>query len=470
MKISAHNSIRDTIRKVKETIARYGMIDPEDVIIVAVSGGPDSVCLLDILHGLMKELKIRLVVAHYDHGLRPAEDESETQFVHRFAASMNLPFETEKASLNIEEKTSSIEEKAREARYGFLERLKNRFHAKKIAVGHNLNDQAETVIMRLLRGSGPSGLAGIPPCRDNKIIRPLIEIKREEIESYLNARKISYVTDSSNLKASYLRNKIRLELMPELLKYQPRLIEHLGRMSVILRDENEYLDLKAEEWVQRESELRPDGDILIPISSFTGLPRSLGNRTIRCLLMKIGGSLRRIDQSHIQSVYNLTRSKKPQGIINLPNGLMVKKVYDRLAFTAKKKKPEGFLYTLEGPGTFYLEQIEKTISLVEMEGSVDLNMRNSLWTGYFDADKLEYPLAVRNFHKGDRFVPFGMRGHKKIKDFFIDLKIPSEIRASTPILISQDIPVWVCGYRIDERFKVTPDTKKILKVAITRGF
>ena len=105
-----------------------------------------------------------------------------------------------------------------------------------------------------------------------------------------------------------------------------------------------------------------------------------------------------------------------------------------------------------------------------MEGSVDLNMRNSLWTGYFDADKLEYPLAVRNFYKGDRFVPFGMRGHKKIKDFFIDLKIPSEIRVSTPILISQDIPVWVCGYRIDERFKVTPDTKKILKVAFIQGF
>jgi tRNA(Ile)-lysidine synthase len=461
------NSLKDTITKVKETILRYRMLDPGDLCVVGVSGGPDSVCLLHILHELSEEFKIGLVVAHLDHGLREREDEAETRFVRHLASSMALAFETEKASLLREGITSSLEEKARNARYAFFGKLKDKLGAQKIAVGHNLNDQAETVLMRLLRGSGPSGLAGIPPIRGNTIIRPLIELKRVEIESYLKARDLSYVMDSSNLETDYLRNKIRLELLPQLLEYQPRLIEHLGQLSRIMESDNDYLEEHAEDWLAREGKQTAAGDILIPALLFIELPEPIRNRVTRHLLGKMRDGLRSVDHGHIESVYHLAKSKKPQGSLDLPNGLTVKRTYDKLAFIASDAdKSVEFHYSLGGVGTYYLEEIGRSITLEEMDRDGDLNLRSQGWTAYLDAEKLQYPLILRNFRPGDRFVPLGMTGHKKIKDFFMDLKIPSEMRVLTPILLDQDTAVWVCGQRIDDRFKVTSETRSILKVTI----
>jgi len=461
------NPMRDTIKQVKKTISDYRMLDPGDLCIVAVSGGPDSVCLLDILHELSEELQIGLVVAHFDHGLRETEDEAETEFVRELASSMGLPFETEKASPLLEGPPSSLEERARNARYAFLEKVRDRRRAQKIALGHHLDDQAETVLMRLLRGSGPSGLAGIPPCRGNTIIRPLIDMKRGEIVSYLKARNLSYVTDSSNLQTNYLRNKIRLELLPLLHEYQPRLTEHLGQLAHILRGENKYLELQAEDWVVRHTEERGQGDFLIPVGTFTDLPPPIRNRVVRHLLKKVGKNLRRIDHGHIESVVMLAKSRNSQGTLNLPNGLTVKRVYDTLVFTAHETiRPKEFYYQLDGFGTYDLEEIGRSITLVEMERDADLNRQDHDWTAYLDADKLKFPLIIRNFAPGDRFVPLGMRGHKKVKDLFMDLKVPSEVRALTPLLLSQDTPVWVCGLRIDDRFKVTSETKRVLKVTI----
>lgn len=460
-----------TLRKVEATISRYQMLDPGDLCIVGVSGGPDSVCLLHILHELRETLEIGLVVAHYDHGLREEEDEGETQFVRRIASAMGVSFETEKASPISLEGTSSLEERARNARYAFFEKLKRKLSAQKIAVGHNLNDQAETVLMRLLRGSGPSGLAGIPPARDNTIIRPLIEIKRDEIEFYLKARDLSYVIDSSNLQTDYLRNRIRLELLPQLLQYQPKLIEHLGQLAHILRGENKFLDDQAEDWVAREADQKPDGEVVIPVRPFIELSEPVRSRVTRHLLKKIGKNLRRIDRGHIESVTLLAKAPNPQGTLNLPNVIRVKKIYDQLAFTAgDKEEPEAFHYHLDGVGTYFLEEIGLSITLEEMDLVPDLDVDSDPKNAYLDLANLAYPLILRNFRPGDRFVPFGMAGHKKIKDFFIDLKIPSEMRATIPLLVSQDTPVWVCGLRIDDRFKVTSETKRVLKVKISRSY
>ena len=443
------------------------MIDPGDLVIVAVSGGPDSVCLLHLLHELKDFLKIDLVVAHYDHGLRPEEDEHETQFVRRLAESMNLRFESEKAHSLNGGGAATNEEKARDARYAFLEKVMDKLQAQKIAVGHNLNDQAETVIMRFLRGSGPSGLAGIPPFREQKIIRPLIEIKREQILSYLTSRELSYVLDSSNLETKYLRNNIRLNLMPLLLTYQPRLIEHLGQLADTLRNDSEYLEQQAEDWVGREAELRSDGEVVIPISPFIRSPQPLRNRITRQILKKVKKNLRRIDRVHILDVYRLAKGPKPQSALRLPGGIGVKKIYDKLLFsTVLEEKTGPFYYRLNGPGTTYIREIDRSISLDELENRGVPSGEDSPWISYFDAAKLSYPLIIRNVEPGDRFVPLGMTGHKKVKDFFIDLKIPSEMRRSTPLLLSKDKPIWICGYRVDERFKVTPDTKKILKATM----
>jgi len=459
--------IHNTIKKIKATISKYGMIDRGDLVIVAVSGGPDSVCLLDTLHSLMDDLGFAIVVAHYNHGLRPPEDESEVRFVRRLADSMDLPFECDRADLFVNGKRSSVEEKARNARYAFLENLMVTCHAQKIAMGHNLNDQAETVIMRLLRGSGTSGLAGIPPIRENRIIRPLIEIKREDIIAYLKARKCSYVTDSSNLFPGYLRNEIRLNVMPGLLKMQPRLIDHLGHTAEILRHDDDHLENEAEDWLEKNAETKNDKTILIPISDFIDLPYSLMSRVSRRVLKKIKKNLRRIDGSHIQAVDNLARSQKPQGSLNLPDGIRVKRVYRALVFTVlSSREVKDFHYILNAPGTFLIEELDRSITLSIIERSRDFVMDDAPHTAYLDAQKLQFPFVVRNFKPGDRFVPLGMAGHKKIKDFFVDLKVPSDTRRYTPILISKETPVWICGYRIDERFKVTPDTKKVLKATV----
>jgi tRNA(Ile)-lysidine synthase len=458
-------SINGTIKKVRHTIIKYNMIRDGDRVVVAVSGGPDSVCLLDILQELKDELGIELVVAHFDHGLRPGEDEAETRFVEYLTAALNLPFETKKAGPGMGQRGASLEERSRHTRYQFLEEVKEKFFSQKIAIGHNLNDQAETVLIRLLRGSGPSGLAGIPPCREEKIIRPLIEITRGEIKSYLELKGLTHMTDSSNLQACYLRNKIRLELLPHLREYQPRIVELLGRTADIMRNDESWLAAMAEEWGERSAETRGDGEIRIPLSSFIMLPEALKNRVIRYAIKKTGGSLRRVSLRHIEAINQIAMGGKPQTLVNLPNGIIAKKVYDRLVFTGTKDtRSEDFFYLLDRPGTFDLTVLKRTILLAEMEKAALSEIGTSRSCAYLNADRLTYPLTIRNVRPGDKFVPFGMSGHKKLKDFFMDLKVPSEARAQTPILFCRDIPIWVCGFRIDDRFKILPDTKKILKV------
>ena len=225
----------------------------------------------------------------------------------------------------------STEEAARNARYAFLEEVRKKHKAQKIALGHNLNDQAETVLMRLLRGSGPSGLTGIPPCRDGSIIRPLIEIERPEIENYLKAKKLASVTDSSNLKTDYLRNKIRLELMPLLEEQQPQLPRLLGQTAEILRDEDEYMERIAEAWLKSNREMPPQHTLRVPILLFPRhLPVALRRRVIRNVIGTVKKDLRRISWDHIEAILHLVKAEKPQAALNLPGRLMVNRTYDHL--------------------------------------------------------------------------------------------------------------------------------------------
>ncbi len=460
--------ILKTIKTVRKTLDRYEMVERGDRIIVAVSGGPDSVCLLDSLRRLQDELHIELLIAHYDHGLRPGEDEGETRFVRNLAVSMGLSFTSEKGHLLNKTSGMSVEETAREARYAFLENLSKRLHAQKIAVGHNLNDQAETVLMRLLRGSGPSGLAGIPPVRDKKIIRPLIDLSRNDILSYLEHSALSSITDSSNLRTDFLRNKIRQDLMPRLLEYQPRLIEHLGGLAHLLTEENRFMDKKADAWLEHEARSTPAKAVLIRIAPFLDLPRPLRNRIVRRVFLRTLDNLRRISQGHIQSVTQLAESPHPQGELHLPGGLRVRKVYGTLSFSrGENHGPAFYRLSIDGPGTFQIKAIHRSISLDFVDADLDPCLHASPDTAFLDADKVLFPMVLRSVQPGDRFMPLGMKGSKKIKDFFIDLKVPSRERTQIPILFSGDIPVWVCGYRIDDRFKITPATKKVLKVILT---
>ena len=462
--------MKDIIRKIERTIARHNMLDHGAWVLVAVSGGPDSVVLLDVLDGLKAAFSLDLVVAHFDHGLRPKDDESETRFVASLAASKNLPFVTEKVISPMGKNGMSLEEEARNRRYEFLEHAKKKYAAQKIALGHTLDDQAETVIMRLLRGSGSAGLSGIPPVRDHTIIRPLIEITREEILRVLALRKLRYITDPSNFEKHHLRNRIRLDLMPQLKSYQPEIVQLLGQTAGIMREESRWLEKEADCWIKGTAQVRGTGVHLISIQEFTTLEPALQSQVIRQIIKRVQGDLRRISLRHIEAVKGLVRGR-PQGALNLPNGIFVKKTYETLIIGKKEEKTaneniEGFHYVLEGPGAFHLDAIACTITIEEINGKGVFPGGNpSSWVAYLNREHIQYPLIVRSFLPGDRFVPLGMRGHKKLKDFFVDRKVPADIRRRLPLLCRGDDLIWVCGLRLDDRFKVLPETERVLRVS-----
>jgi tRNA(Ile)-lysidine synthase len=508
----------DIINKIKKTIWHYSMLAPGDKVIVAVSAGPDSICLLDLLNRLSPEMDLKLIVAHFDHGLRGDEDEFETELSRDMAQSMGLPFETEKAS-HLYKDIPSLEDQARTARYTFLENVRIKYKAQKIAMGHNLNDQAETVLMRLLRGSGPAGLAGIPPVRDGRIIRPLIDVTREEVMDYIKSNNLPYAVDSSNDSRKHLRNRIRHELIPVMLQYQPRLLERMGTFSNIMRSDDAFLESMALDWIDKDSIKAGDKEISVAVSPLRNLPSALKTRVIRNLIKQIDGSIYPVEYDHVEFVLKLLDNKQPQCSVDLPKGVVVKKRYEMLHFelgeldqlaghnrttphpdplpqgerefvgaspqgemgfneASRQKEKESigtspqrkreFNLSIEGPGTYHLNATGQILILEYINISANLTIERDLSIVYLDADKLNYPLTARNFQPGDRFVPMGMKGHKKVKNFFIDLKIPSEERALTPVLTSGEDIVWICGYRIDERFKVTSQTKKILKITISR--
>ena len=455
------------LKKVTETALRYRMFEKDDRVVVGVSGGADSVCLLHVLHELRKALRIDLIVCHFDHGLRLGEDEEETRFVQRLAESFNLPFATEKARGECRTEGRSMEETARDLRYAFFADRMHHFSAQKIAVGHTLDDQAETVIMRLLRGSGTSGLSGIPPVRDRVIVRPLIELGREEIVEYLSRTGMKYVTDSSNLDTTPLRNEIRLNILPLLKKRQPGLVKILGKTAAILKEEREWMETEAREWINLQGQVGLHREITIPLPEFNQLNEAKKKHVIREALRTSGGSLSRITSEHIEAVKRVAQGENPHARIPLPGAQSFRRVYERLVFSSEKEKKTGdFLLLIDKPGLFRLKEPPCTIHIAEYRRTVSEPTMDFPQTAFFDADQITYPLTVRNVRQGDRFIPLGMNGHKKLKNFFIDSKIPAEERRTIPILLTGNQIMWVCGLRMDDRFKVKPDTEKVLKVAI----
>ncbi len=450
--------ITNIIKRVRSTIDKYQMIVPFEKIVVGISGGPDSVCLLHILYRLKDELKIELIGAHFDHGLRPGEDEKETEFVRSLVESLGIPFEYGNAEKDIRKEKGSLEEKARIERYRFLENIREKYNAQKIALGHNMNDQAETIIMRLLRGSGITGLRGIPPIRD-KIIRPIIDLTREEIIYYLNTEGLKYVTDSSNMDITFLRNKIRHILIPELKRYQPNIVRILAKTAEIILLEDEFLELQTEKWI-KENVFFIEGAAIIPISRLKEIHIALRQRVIRNIIRKKIGYTKKISFEHISNILELIEKGSPNSEIHLPYNIVMKKRYD-LLICDKKRLLEDYSYIIDGIGEYYLPSISSWIKIEEKENLEGLNENAVL----LDAEKVDFPLEIRNIRPGDRI--YLSIGHKKIKDIFIDMKIPKEVRRAIPILVNRGIPIYIwCIKKMDKRFAPKKDSRKILKISI----
>ena len=462
----ARNPCTRILSRVKGTIERYQMIAPRDHIGVAVSGGVDSVVLLDILAGLRDTLHISLTILHLNHGIRGKEAKRDQQFVGALSKEYALPCFEKEADVPayMRERSLSPQEAAREVRYLFFEEAIQAHALDKVAMGQTADDQAETVLMRFLTGGGTRGLKGIPPLR-GPYIRPLIEVWREELLEYVQHKGLSFVQDSSNMKTAYLRNRMRHELLPTLREYNPNIKERLLQLAQVLSADESYLEALTDEVVKRI--ISGDEEASIPISQLLSLPQALQSRVLQHAYTQLtsGGVL---EYLHINSILGMIQGRGGSKRLALPKGLWATQVYDTLVLRKGEEIPKGIAEEteLKIPGRTQLDGFGVEIEAVVTEGRT--SPRPDPQEAYLDFNQLTFPLRVRSFRPGDSFISLGMDGRKKIKNLFIDLKIPHSERSKIPLLISGGDICWVAGWRIDERFKIVTETKKTLKLTMKR--
>ncbi len=465
---------RSLLSKVKETISRYRMLYGGERVLVGLSGGPDSVCLLHLLTELRGPLKLTLSAMYVDHSLRPEDVKREMDFCRDLCKQWGVEFFTASVPTKDFARTNklSIQEAARHLRYKVLQDRAGLWEADRLATGHTADDQAETVLLRLLRGAGMRGLSGIPPVRDN-IIRPLIQVKRAEIEEYLAQKGIEFITDPSNLKMDYLRNRVRREIIPLLSRYNPNLVETLARTADIMREEDAFIESFVNKAMMRLISRKTDERVELFLSPLENMEIVILRRVLRRIINETMGF--GLSYEHIESIIDLIRQERVERLkiqqsstgsrLSLPRGVRVIKGYSTLIITRERPKHLGE-YQLQVPG----ETLLKEAGIVLISSIYDATEIKDLGDGkneaVFDLDTLSLPLTIRARRKGDYFYPLGLKGRKKLQDFFVDEKVPREERDTVPLLLSDDQIVWVVGHRIDERFKVTPSTRRVLRIVV----
>lgn len=453
--------------QVRNTIRKFGLLKKGEKIVLALSGGPDSTALLFVLNALKGEYNLKLHIAYLDHMFRAkVEAKKDYDYILNLANRLKMPFSLGRTDVPrySKDKGLSLEEAARELRYEFLSNVTKDVGAKRIALGHTLDDQAETVLMRLIRGTGLSGLRGIPPKRKldgQYIIRPLIEVWRKDIDAYLRSLKIKPREDVTNLMPAFLRNRIRHELIPYLEKFNPNIKEVLARNAQNLSYDYEALASATDAGFKKCSK-RKAGAVEIKLRILNKKPIGLRRQILRKAIEESKGNLRRIDYAHIEKIEDLIDSKK--GSLDLPDKIRAKISKGSIIFyKLKDELPQLSIYReLSIPGKTIVPESNLLFEAKFVSGKI--KYEKSKRTEYFDYDKLKYPLYVRTWQKGDRFKPLGMTAEKKLQDFFVDEKVPKEKRDSIPLVISGKKIIWVCGLRISDDVKLTPTTKRILKL------
>lgn len=470
------------LKTVENTILAHGMLEPKDSVVIAVSGGPDSVALLHILYEIAPHFSLKLGVAHLNHGLRQNDSDNDAGFVESLAATFDLPCYIQKRDIlrYQRENKLSLEEAARRVRYEFLDHIANAYQYNKIALGHHADDNAELVLMNLFRGAGTLGLSGIPPKRDEKIIRPMIGLRKGDIIEFLNQNRLKWVIDRTNADTRHLRNRVRHDLIPMLrTAYNPSISETLNRLSSIVRSEEEWIEDVVRPFFEKAVLRVRQNRIELSVPVLNRYHKALQRRIIRLAILKAKGDLRRIGFVNIDSVIDLLVNKSPLGEIDLPAGIRIRRDQDtihifrvqRLSLDDRRASDSrnvfSFEYPIEKFAPVFVKEIKAHLRFSEMgiENMPDCRCTGQ-YANFFDKDALNLPLVLRNFRAGDAFRPLGVKGTQKLKKFFIDKKVPRKERLKCPILLSRGKIIWVVGHRIDESVKVTPATKNVLKVEL----
>lgn len=449
--------------QINTAIKKHSMLSEKDRVLIGLSGGPDSVCLFHALNTLKDEYKLSLHAIYIDHGLRPEEIPHEIEFCKTLCENLGVPFITKSVDVKSYAKEYGLnkQEAARELRYKVFEAVALEIGSNRIALAHNANDQAETFFMRILRGAGQKGLSGIPPAR-GKIIRPLIEIERKDIEEFLDSISQSFIVDSSNLKKNYFRNWLRLAVMPEFKKQNPALINTISRVCEIVREEDRYLELIVTKTLMKLIPKKTDKLIELFLVPLETMDKVILRRVLRRAIDAVKG-LRGIGFVHIEDIIELVKKGDSGDRIYLPKGIRVIKGYATLILTSEQPSQLG-AYSLNVPEELILKEsgiLIKSSFADSAEISCDGKSKVMI-----DAERIKLPLGVRARKAGDFFYPAGFGKKKKLQDYFVDEKIPRDERDSVPIVLSGEDVVWIAGYRADERFKVTAETKKIALLEI----
>lgn len=434
----------NTTDKVRNTIIRHRLIERGERVLLALSGGSDSVAMLHILIALSKEMGFSVCAAHLNHNIRQ-EAAGDEKFVRELCRKEGIECFVRSVDVLEYAKANNLSSElaGRELRYGFFEELKREKGIDKIATAHNKNDSAESVLLHLIRGCGIEGLSGISPKRDGHIIRPVIELSKKEIEEYCKENSFDYVVDKTNFEADYTRNKIRLLLMPVIEKeINPNFIETVTQNADIFSEAAEFLDSCAQK-VYNKVCSGNSADIAALMKENTAV--------IRCVLQRLyceyRGKPEKLSVKYINELIRLLKSGETSKTLNLPNKISARTEYGRLYFKDTEEKSQGFDYLLCEGEEIYVSEGDFSV-ILKGESAWEKSSKNKI---LFYAEENSV-FRLRSRENGDIFFPVGMQGRKRLSDLFSDMKIPSAERDNIPLLICDGEIVWVGGIRQDRRF------------------
>ena len=476
MDTSRDTALHPVLRQVAQAVRRKKLLRPGDRVMVAVSGGPDSVCLLTALHemrerGLLPGIDLR--IAHVNYGLRGEESEKDEAFVRELGTRLGVPVNCERVRL-MPKSGGTLQSRARDARYEFFARVLREHGMTAVATGHTADDQAETVLLWLMRGFGTGGLTGIPVKREGGVVRPLLGVTRRQVLDYLAFRGMPYRSDSSNGTPVYRRNRVRHEVLPVLRLLNPRIVEGLARGADILAADAALLDdIERERWEAVTKETS-SGRVVLDGERLSSQPLGLQRRLVRRALAAVRGGSAGLTFRHVSDILERVVEGSHGAGLNLPGGIRVARDRHLVVLEYGRSQPAdvslsalaaGIPFPI--PGTVRIGNGGRRLLAVEGRGH-PAGAADDRTVFVVDVDRLGGPLSVRNWRRGDWFCPSGMGGHrKKLQDFFVDCKVPRRIRDGIPLVIAPEGIVWVAGYRGNERFAVGPATVHPVTLSIT---
>ncbi|AWW26817.1 tRNA lysidine(34) synthetase TilS [Acetobacterium carbinolicum] len=461
-------------KKVIQYIEEQGILEAGDHVLIGVSGGADSLALLYFLDKFANWFHIFIGVAHLHHGLRGPDADEDEAFVKKFCQDRKIPFFSRQRNIGVisQDEQISVEEAGRKERYAFFMAIAATHGYNRIAMGHHINDQAETMLMRLIRGTGVKGVSGIKASRDNLYIRPFLCLQKKEILNYCEINKLAFRTDATNLQRDYTRNKIRLDIMPMILEINPRAEVHFNEFCKIANEYEAFFE-KYVDQIEDHILTKKENQVLLNRERWLNEEPVVQKEILRRSIFKFKGSLKEIEYNHITAFYSLLKSDKTIWEIHFPHEIQIIRRYDRVLVT-EKQKSEGFFISPKRiiPNKTYLFSKEHLIVETKFVSQDEFRKKRCIFSKeiknhsekYFDYDKIKDILVLRSRRSGDYFYPSGMTGKKTIKKYYIDKKIDRDRRNEIPLLVIDHEVVWILGHAINQRFLADDDTKNIIRV------